>query len=306
MCTRSSLLAVGLLEKVKYYYYYFKTLAYLTDSLFLYCFHLNHERSKASGFLLPLSGGADSSAVATIVRTMCGLAVDAANGGNIRVLEEVKRLMKPPSYPGTSVSLSITSDSTPSDPSSSSSLLPRGQWNGVGVPTAEQLCECVLSTVYMGTQNSSAATRSRAARLSEAIGAYHVALNFDTIVDAVFTVFAGISGRRPRYLCHGGSHAEDIALQNVQARLRMVMAYLCAQLLPWVRGRTGYLLVLGSANVDESLRGYMTKYDCSSADINPIGGICKEDLKRLLLWGSETFKTPVLAEILYAPPSVCM
>ena len=37
----------------------------------------------------------------------------------------------------------------------------------------------------------------------------------------------------------------------------------------------GYLLVLGSANVDESLRGYMTKYDCSSADINPIGqSIC--------------------------------
>lgn len=33
----------------------------------------------------------------------------------------------------------------------------------------------------------------------------------------------------------------------------------------------GFLLVLGSANVDESLRGYLTKYDCSSADINPIG-----------------------------------
>ena len=26
-----------------------------------------------------------------------------------------------------------------------------------------------------------------------------------------------------------------------------------------VRGRKGYLLVLGSANVDEALRGYMTK-----------------------------------------------
>ena len=25
--------------------------------------------------------------------------------------------------------------------------------------------------------------------------------------------------------------------------------------------------MLGSANVDEALRGYMTKYDCSSADI---------------------------------------
>ena len=41
--------------------------------------------------------------------------------------------------------------------------------------------------------------------------------------------------------------------------------------MPWVRGRSGFLLVLGSANVDEGLRGYLTKYDCSSADINPIG-----------------------------------
>lgn len=31
----------------------------------------------------------------------------------------------------------------------------------------------------------------------------------------------------------------------------MVLAYLFAQLLPWVRGGFGGLLVLGSANVDE-------------------------------------------------------
>ena len=43
------------------------------------------------------------------------------------------------------------------------------------------------------------------------------------------------------------------------------------QLMPWARGKAGWLLVLGSANVDETLRGYLTKYDCSSADINPIG-----------------------------------
>ena len=54
----------------------------------------------------------------------------------------------------------------------------------------------------------------------------------------------------------------------------MVLAFLLAQLTPWVRGRSGFLLVLGSANVDEGLRGYLTKYDCSSADINPIGGPC--------------------------------
>jgi NAD+ synthase (glutamine-hydrolysing) len=72
----------------------------------------------------------------------------------------------------------------------------------------------------------------------------------------------------------------------------MVLSYFLAQLLPWVRGRSGFLLVLGSANVDEArkshlnsffflsrsltyvtsriqaLRGYMTKYDCSSAGKN--------------------------------------
>jgi hypothetical protein len=31
----------------------------------------------------------------------------------------------------------------------------------------------------------------------------------------------------------------------------MVLAYMFAQLLPWVRGKAGGLLVLGSANVDE-------------------------------------------------------
>lgn len=70
----------------------------------------------------------------------------------------------------------------------------------------------------------------------------------------------------------GGSNAENLALQNIQARLRMVLAFFLAQLMPWVRGKQGFQLVLGTANVDEGLRGYLTKYDCSSADLNPIGG----------------------------------
>lgn len=69
----------------------------------------------------------------------------------------------------------------------------------------------------------------------------------------------------------GGTGAENLALQNIQARLRMVTAYLLAQLRPWTRDRAGFLLVLGTSNVDEGLRGYLTKYDCSSADLNPIG-----------------------------------
>jgi NAD+ synthase (glutamine-hydrolysing) len=83
----------------------------------------------------------------------------------------------------------------------------------------------------------------------------------------------------------------------------MVLAFLLAQLMPWVRGRQGWLLVLGSANVDETLRGYLTKYDCSSADINPIGGISKGDLRRFLVWGAEHLGYSALGEVEAAPPT---
>lgn len=43
-------------------------------------------------------------------------------------------------------------------------------------------------------------------------------------------------------------------------------------------------------------RGYLTKYDCSSADINPIGGISKADIRRFLVWGAANLGLPSLAE----------
>lgn len=83
----------------------------------------------------------------------------------------------------------------------------------------------------------------------------------------------------------------------------MVLAYLFAQLSLWSRGRPGGLLVLGSANVDEALRGYMTKYDCSSADINPIGGISKTDLKMFLNYVREKFNISAIKDVVAAPPT---
>lgn len=250
-------------------------------------------RSGSAGFFLPLSGGADSSSVAAIVGVMCGLAVDAAavekaeadgaaarqeNGNAAKhtcvdtVTREVRRL----------VGLEEGKE-VPSDP--------------------RELANCVLHTCFMGTENSSSATRGRAAALADQIGAYHSNIAIDTAVAAILGIFRTLTGKTPLFLSRGGSTAEDLALQNIQARLRMVMAYLLAQLLPWIRGRQGFLLVLGSANVDEALRGYMTKYDCSSADLNPIGGISKVDLKRLLAWAARERGYAALAEIAAAPPT---
>jgi NAD+ synthase (glutamine-hydrolysing) len=174
------------------------------------------------------------------------------------------------------------------------------------LPTdAKEFANRIFHSSYMGTVNSSVETRSRAKALAEEIGAYHVDLDIDSLCESILVLFEKVFGKRPRFKLHGGTTGENLALQNIQARMRMVLSYLCAQMLPWVRARNGWLLVLGSANVDEALRGYMTKYDCSSADINPIGGISKGDLKRFLHWGAQanTLNYPTLADVVAAPPT---
>ena len=51
------------------------------------------------------------------------------------------------------------------------------------------------------------------------------------------------------------------------------------------------------------LRGYMTKYDCSSADINPIGGVSKVDLRKFILYCAERYRWTALNDIHSAPPT---
>lgn len=79
-----------------------------------------------------------------------------------------------------------------------------------------------------------------------------------------------------------------------------------AQLVPWTKdssGNAGFLLVLGTSNIAEGLRGYLTKYDCSAADLNPVGGINKTDLKDFLKYFAHKNNLPVLAEVASAKPS---
>ena len=169
----------------------------------------------------------------------------------------------------------------------------------------EQFTNLIFCTTYMGSKNSSADTRQRARELAHDIGAYHINIDIDTVTTAIVNIFHAWSNWMPRFKSSGGSDAENLALQNIQARCRMVLAYLWAQLLPTFRSRKGggSLLVLGSANVDEALRGYFTKYDCSSADICPIGAISKRDLKAFIAWARTEFSLPVLSSFLTAVPT---
>ncbi|CAG7963651.1 unnamed protein product [Penicillium nalgiovense] len=232
-------------------------------------------RCGAAGFFLPLSGGIDSCATATIVHSMCREVLKAVREGNEQVIKDVRRLCAKPA---------------------DSEWLPT---------TTQEICKSIFHTSYMGTQNSGQETRDRAARLAAEIGSYHIDFNFDTVVTSIMNLFTVLTNFQPRFKVHGGSSAENAALQNVQARLRMVLSYLFASLLPTVRQRPGGggLLVLASSNVDECLRGYLTKYDASSADLNPIGSVSKVDLKKFISWSGHSFDLPILEEFIHATPT---
>lgn len=213
-------------------------------------------RSGQGGFFLPLSGGVDSSSTAAIVHSMCRMVVDAVQSGDVQVLHDIRKILADPDY-------------TPDNPAA--------------------LCNRLFVTCFMGSENSSRETRQRASTLASQIGSYHLEINIDSAVSALLAIFNAVTGLKPKFRTQGGCARQNLALQNIQARIRMVLSYLFAQLVLWVRNRPGGLLVLGSANVDEALRGYMTKYDCSSADINPIGGISKTDLRKFLNYAKEKY-----------------
>lgn len=97
-------------------------------------------RSRTQGFFIPLSGGIDSCATSVIVFSMCRLVVAACKEGNEQVLADVRRICGE----------ADGSKWVPQEP--------------------QEVSARMFVTCYMGTQNSSEETRSRARDLAKAIG----------------------------------------------------------------------------------------------------------------------------------------
>lgn len=95
--------------------------------------------------------------------------------------------------------------------------------NEEGFPrTAEALSNLILHTCYMGSVNSSESAKRLAGDLAKEVGAYHFRLAIDSVVEAFLKVFSLIVGKTPRFVMHGGTHAEDLALQ-VRPRLVVII-----------------------------------------------------------------------------------
>ena len=147
------------------------------------------------GYFLPLSGGIDSCATACIVFSMCHIVHKAVDDGEDQVINDLRRLCGEPAE---------------------SKWLPK---------SAQEICNRIFSTCYMGTVNSSEGTRGRAGQLAKDIGANHVDLNLDIVVSALTKCFTAATGFSPRFTSHGGSKAENLALQKytLLACLRLVL-----------------------------------------------------------------------------------
>ena len=150
----------------------------------------------------------------------------------------------------------------------------------------------------------------------------------DSVVTSVRNLFAFVTGVKPQFRQHGGTNAENLALQNIQVSRsdvqwkemltysRLAFAWLlpiclhsschgygaatggclCLAVPMWTKGQSSLITPTCAYLASPSLRGYLTKYDCSSADINPIGGISKTDLKKFIAFAEVEFNLPILAE----------
>lgn len=178
-------------------------------------------RTNLAGFFLALSGGLDSSTVALFVYGMARLVLLSIGRGEETTLRDLRRVTGDENF-------------TPTTP--------------------QDIVSRLLHTCYMGTVNSSEETQGRAKRLAGMIGAYHSNITIDETVAAHETMVEKALNFKPKYEVEGGSSAENLAKQNIQARNRMVISYSLAQLSTTARNlpRAGSaLLVLGSGNVDE-------------------------------------------------------
>lgn len=230
-------------------------------------------RSNFAGYFLALSGGIDSCTVGLFVYGMARLVLTSIEAGETSTLEDLRRVTGNPEY-------------TPKEPRGLVSLL--------------------LHTSYMGTKNSTEDTKIRAASLANAIGSYHSDIVIDDVVNAHENLILGTLDYQPVFAVQGGCQGEDLARQNIQARNRMVVGYEFAQLSTTARNlpRAGTpLLVLGAGNCAEHLRGYYTKYDCSSADISPLGSLSKTDVRAFQRWAREHWGMDCLTRIIDAKPT---
>ncbi len=145
--------------------------------------------------------------------------------------------------------------------------------SGVRGAAPANLAECrrrLLTTAYQRTRNSSTTTAEAARGVAEAIQSTHYELDVDLLVEQYTDLVSSALGRPLTW------KQDDLALQNIQARVRAPSVWMLANL-------QGALL-LSTSNRSEVAVGYATMDGDTAGGLSPIAGIDKAFLRRWLLW----------------------
>ena len=113
-------------------------------------------RSGARGFFLPLSGGSDSAAVASIVASMAKLIFLNIKSGNQETLATLRKIVR------------------------NENFMPE---------KFQDIVSQMFVTSYLGTKNSSKETLNRANRIAKDIGATHFEVGIDEACDSIIGIF---------------------------------------------------------------------------------------------------------------------
>ncbi|MBK7757548.1 MAG: NAD(+) synthase [Deltaproteobacteria bacterium] len=129
-----------------------------------------------------------------------------------------------------------------------------------------------LYTAYMGTANSGPVTRHAALALAEALGATHREVEIQGAVNEHVRLAEGLCGQPLSW----DDPADDIPLQNVQARLRGSLI--------WMLANVHNALLLSTSNQSEAAVGYATMDGDTSGGLSPLSGIPKSLITLWLSW----------------------
>lgn len=198
-------------------------------------------KSKLHGFVLNLSGGADSSTCACLVYLMVHLA--------LRELGPEKFKQKLYFFPAIQ-ELYDTQSLTPIN------IMPH-----------------MLFCIYQRTVNSSIATETAAGHLAATLSASFTDLNIEPIVEQYIHLIERVIDRPLNW------EKDDIALQNIQSRVRGPSAWLLAN----IRNA----LFIAPGNRSEAAVGYATMDGDTCGGLSPIAGVNKSFVLHWLHWLAE-------------------
>jgi NAD+ synthase (glutamine-hydrolysing) len=136
--------------------------------------------------------------------------------------------------------------------------------------TEEEIGKELIHTIYQGTRNSSEETLASAKELAESIGASFYTIGIDGLVESYTGLIESQIGRQLKW------ETDDIALQNIQARVRAPGV--------WLLTNIANHLLLATSNRSEVAVGYATMDGDTSGSISPLAGIDKFWLRHWLRW----------------------